>query len=152
MKLEYLKEIREYLSKTRTYLGVADFSIVNKFDPKCIYGIYRGSMMITDVNSVYLINHAKKIDEIIVSLGSPVNKLINIEEFMDDLFDYCYSLSHVSLINDEDILAREQRLYYEQFLGDNCNSFYDDSKNILIGVSNQAMGCVYVPTKSTKCR
>lgn len=153
MKLDYLKCIREYLSETREHLGVGSFSISNQFDPKCIYGTVKGSVLITDVNSIYIINNFSSLDELFISLfNNNVARLCNTKYLIKDLSQYHSTLKSVSIGNVEDILTEEQRYFYEKLLHGDIQSFYDEKENVVLGFSDSAWAYVYVPTKSTKCR
>lgn len=154
MKLDYLRCIRKYLQETREGLGIADFSIVSTYDPKCIYGTTDICSLITDVNSVYLINKFKLLDELFISsFNGNVSKLVNTECLVNDLIAYSKSLEKVSILDANDLLAYEQRYFYESILKENIQSFYDEKKEVLLGFSEMGCGYVYVPTlKSTNCR
>lgn len=154
MKLDYLKCIREYLSKNRSYLGVGNFSIGISSDPRCIYGTTKRSVLITDVNSVYIINDFSFLNELFISIfNDNIACLCNTEYLIQKLSRYPSSLEKVSILNLDGILMDEQRYFYEKFLQKDIQSFYDEKSSVLLGFSEFACGYVYVPTlKSTNCR
>lgn len=155
MKLEYLKCIREYLKETREDLGMAGFALCRSFDPKCFYGITRSRILLSDINSVYVINtNCKKREELFFSIGNKkIRKLMNVESYINDLSNYPLSLEVVSHSFIDDILTEEQKYFYENLLQENIQSFYDEKENVLLGFGDSSYGFVSVPTlKSTNCR
>ena len=105
-------------------------------------------------NDIYIINNFYSVDEFFISIfNSNVDRLVNTKYLIDDLFRYPLSLEEVSLSNMNDILADEQRYFYEKLLRGNIQSFYDEKKEVLVGYGDNGCGYVYVPTlKSTNCR
>lgn len=155
MKLEYLKYIREYLKETRENLGMASFSLCHPFDPKCFYGITRNRILLSDINSLYVINtNCKKREELFFSVGNKnLSKLVNTKTFINDLCKYPLSLEEVPLTFIDGILTEEQKYFYENLLQANIQSFYDAKENVLLGFGDKSFGFVSVPTlKSTNCR
>lgn len=155
MKLEYLKYIREYLKETREDLGTAGFALCRPFDPKCLYGITRSRILLSDINSVYVINtNCKKREKLFFSVGNKnITELVNTESYIDDLCKYPLSLEEVSLTFIDDILTEEQKYFYKNLLQANIQSFYDEKENVLLGFGEKSCGFVSVPTlKSTNCR
>lgn len=158
MKLDYLKCIRKYLSETRENLGVPGFSIASSFNPKSIYGITKENLLISDINSVYIINNFRLLDEYFISIfNRRLLKLGNVDDFIYDLSKYPLSLEKVPNTKLDELLTSEQRYFYETILRDNSKSdiqsYYDEKEKVLVGFSGFGCGYVYAPTlKSTNCR
>lgn len=109
--------------------------------------------MLTDVNSVYVINGCHLIDEFMISTLSNVSKLINADAMIDDIRRYILNLDRLSIVNESDVLTDEQMYFYQKLLNDNIHSYYDDDNQVLVGLKDDAWGVVYVPKKnSTNCR
>lgn len=154
MKLDYLKCIRKYLSETRENLGVPGFSIASSFNPKSIYGITKENLLISDINSVYIINNFRLLDEYFISIfNRRLLKLGNVDDFIYDLSKYPLSLEKVPNTKLDELLTSEQQTIYETLLKNEIQSYYDEKEKVLGGFSGSGCGYVYAPTlKSTNCR
>lgn len=143
---KYLQTNREEYGEIGIGLDLTEWSI------QTAYGFFKEKIIITDSNSIYILNCKSKIREIILFLlAKNSTKIGNAEVWYQDILKTIFNRNLISLNNSSNkILSEEQLIFYKTFLGKNVKKYYDLYQNILIAKSKDAEAYVYTKKSPKK--
>lgn len=145
--------LKKYLQANREEYGEIGIGLdLPEWSTQTAYGFFKEKIIITDSNSIYILNCKSKIREIILFfLAKNSTKIGNAEVWYQDILKTIFNRKLISLNNSScETLSEEQLLFYKNFLRKNINEFYNLHENILIAKSKDAEAYVYTKKSPKK--